>query len=220
MTLQNIRLPASSFRFSIWALVFAAFCFWVATASTWLIHNSTAALGTENVMLNVIFVSVVIATALLFIPAFRSLNLSRIAEAARVKNDAVGTRIAVAGARDQAFITFGWGAFALLVFGFFTFIFMNEAAVGKTFFLLPLMQAKWWLVTTKFFTVNIVVFVFAEILVLVWGLAVALARLMPGAAVSRRSRGTSRRNTGCTSLGIASQEFVLVSLACWRFNIP
>jgi polar amino acid transport system permease protein len=59
---------------------------------------------------------------------------------------------------------------------------MNNVAVGKTFFFLPLMQQKWWLVTKQFFINNIFIFVVAELLVLVWGLVVALARLMPGKA--------------------------------------
>ncbi|MDE2446199.1 MAG: amino acid ABC transporter permease [Alphaproteobacteria bacterium] len=59
---------------------------------------------------------------------------------------------------------------------------MNDAAVGRTFFLLPLMEAKWWLVASKFLSVNLFIIVVAEILVLIWGLIVALARLMPGPA--------------------------------------
>jgi polar amino acid transport system permease protein len=44
------------------------------------------------------------------------------------------------------------------------------------------MREKWWLVTKQFLINNIFIFVAAEILVLVWGLVVALARLMPGPA--------------------------------------
>ena len=57
----------------------------------------------------------------------------------------------------------------------------NNAGVGKTFFYLPLIAEKWWLVVQAFW-VNVKIFVIAEILVLVWGLAVAIARLMPGPA--------------------------------------
>ena len=44
------------------------------------------------------------------------------------------------------------------------------------------MQEKWWQVTKQFFINNIFIFVVAEIFVLIWGLVVALARLMPGPA--------------------------------------
>ena len=94
--------------------------------------------------------------------------------------DAITARIAIAASRDQSWLAFGWGIFALLALGFFAFVFMNETAVGKTFFLLPLLREKWLLVAEKFVFVNIVTFVVAEILVLIWGLIVALARMMPG----------------------------------------
>ena len=176
------RLPKSANSLAIAALVFAGLCLLAAIGSVSLIARAVAALAASSTPLNVIFLATIAITALLFLPALKSLKFAQASEAARVRGDAVDTRIANAAARDQAHITFGWGIFALLVLAFFTFIFMNDSAVGKTFFLLPLMQAKWWLVTWKFITVNIFVFVVAEILVLVWGLGVALARLMPGAA--------------------------------------
>jgi len=91
-------------------------------------------------------------------------------------------RIDTAAARESLSLTFGWGAFALLVMGFIAFIFMNDSAVGRTFFLLPLIHDKFLQVLQRFVFVNIFVFVVAEILVLVWGLVVALARMMPGPA--------------------------------------
>lgn len=97
-------------------------------------------------------------------------------------NDIVQARIDTAAAREQSLLTFGWGVFSLIGLGFICFLLMNDVAVGRTFFLLPLIQAKWWLVAYKFFTVNLFIFVVAEVLVLVWGLVVALARLTPGPA--------------------------------------
>jgi polar amino acid transport system permease protein len=44
-----------------------------------------------------------------------------------------------------------------------------------------LIQSSFWLILRAFW-VNVYIFVVAEILVLVWGLAVAIARLIPGAA--------------------------------------
>ena len=86
-----------------------------------------------------------------------------------------------ASARDWSYLTFGWGAAALVALGFVAFVMANDAAVGQTFFFLPLMLEKWPLVVRAFWN-NIFIFVIAEILVLVWGLVVAIARLMPGPA--------------------------------------
>jgi polar amino acid transport system permease protein len=153
-----------------------------AIGSTSLVRNSIADLGFDSPWWRVGSVAIIAATAMLFRPAVMAWKLARAAAAARAKSNAVDARVATAASREQSHITFGWGVFALLALAFLCFIFMNDAAVGKTFFLLPLMHDKWWIVTWKFITVNIVTFVIAEILVLVWGLIVALARLMPGAA--------------------------------------
>ena len=57
----------------------------------------------------------------------------------------------------------------------------NKVAVGFTFFSLTLIWDSKWLVIKGFLT-NIYIFVVAEILVLIWGLVVAIARLIPGEA--------------------------------------
>ena len=114
--------------------------------------------------------------------SWRGLKLARKATAHLNIGNIVQARIDTSVARDSALITFGWGFFALIFLGFICFVLINNVAVGHTFFLLPLIQAKWWLVTYKFFTVNLFIFVVAEILVLIWGLVVALLRLTPGPA--------------------------------------
>jgi polar amino acid transport system permease protein len=164
------------------ALFFAALCVLAAGGATSLIRNSIAGLGASNWLFELILIPVVLVTAMLFWPATKAWRLANAAKAARLNKNAVQARIATAASKDQSALTFGWGIFALLALGFFVFIFMSETAVGRTFFLLPLLQEKWWLVTQKFITVNIVTFVIAEILVLIWGLIVALARMMPGKA--------------------------------------
>jgi polar amino acid transport system permease protein len=61
------------------------------------------------------------------------------------------------------------------------FVLLNNAEVGKTFFFLPLMLEKWPLVVKAFWN-NVFIFIVAEILVLIWGLIVAILRLLPGPA--------------------------------------
>lgn len=175
-------LPRPPIKLALAALLFAALCVIAALAATSLVRGAIADLQAASWGWELVFVPVILATAMLFLPAGRALLLARRAAASGQAGDAVDTRIATAASRDQSAIAFGWGVFALLVLAFACFIFMNDAAVGKTFFLLPLLIDKWWQVTAKFISVNIVTFVVAEILVLIWGLVVALARMMPGAA--------------------------------------
>ncbi len=182
MTMPRSNMPAPADHWVIAAIVAACLCLLASLASMRLVLGAITDLGAAQSVFYVIAILIVAATAVLFWPALQSFQSNRVAFYARAGNDAVQARIATAVARDKAQITLGWSVFTLLVVGFLSFIFMNDVAVGRTFFLLPLMQSKWWLVASKFITVNIFVFVVAEILVLIWGLMVALMRLMPGPA--------------------------------------
>ncbi|MCX7347602.1 MAG: amino acid ABC transporter permease [Alphaproteobacteria bacterium] len=179
---QAPSIPPRADGLAIAAILFALFCVLAAFGATGLIRGALEHLGAYSGAWQILFWTVIAAVALLFWPALRALKLARSANAAVAGGDIVTARIDGAASRELGWITFGWGAFALIALGFFSFIVMNDAAVGKTFFYLPLMQEKWWQVTKQFFINNIFIFVVAEILVLVWGLIVALARLMPGPA--------------------------------------
>lgn len=182
MKSPQTHLPKPADRLAIGALVFAGLCVLAALGTVSLVRQSVADLGAARGLHEVLYWGLTIAAAALFWPAWQACQLARKAAAARRSLDAIETRIATAASRDASALTFGWGVFILLVFGFIAFIFMNDTAVGKTFFLLPLIRDKWFLVFSKFVLVNIFVFVVAEIIVLIWGLVVALARLMPGPA--------------------------------------
>ena len=181
-TISPRSLPQRADGLSICALLFVVLCMLVAFNATHLLRGALVSLDAMSIAWQLIFWLAIAVTALLFWPAVRALKESNQARKALASGDVVEARIHVSISREQAWLTFGWGAFALIAFGFASFVMMNTVAVGKTFFLLPLMLDKWWLVTTKFLATNIFIFVAAEILVLVWGLIVALARLMPGPA--------------------------------------
>lgn len=175
-------LPQRADGLAVASLLFALLCVLAAYGSTSLIRGSLEFLGVMDDAWQIAFWAVIAVTAVLFVPALQAYGGSRRAAAALAKNDIVQARIETAASREHGWLTFGWGAFALIALGLAVFVMMNNVAVGKTFFLLPLMQQKWWLVTKQFFINNIFIFVVAEVLVLVWGLVVALARLMPGKA--------------------------------------
>jgi polar amino acid transport system permease protein len=69
----------------------------------------------------------------------------------------------------------------VLILGIGLFIIANKVAVGFTFFSVSLITSSFGLVLKAFWT-NVYIFCVAEILVLVWGLVVAIARLIPGEA--------------------------------------
>jgi polar amino acid transport system permease protein len=166
----------------VFALGFAFFCTWAAYGTWRVVETALGFLGANNLIFSSLGFATVAATATLFIPAIRGFTLSRSAAAALASGDIVKARIDTAAAREKSLITIGWGVFALFALAFICFVLMNEVAVGKTFFLLPLIQAKWWLVTWKFLTVNVYIAFVAEFFVLIWGLVVAFGRLTPGPA--------------------------------------
>ncbi len=164
------------------AILFAILCILAALYTIGLAQAALMQLGVTSFVWNLVFVAAMGAVLMLFWPAWQAWRLAGSTRKQLTTNNLVQARIDTAAAREFAFLTFGWGFFALIVLGLVCFVLMNNVAVGKTFFLIPLMQAKWWLVTQKFIVNNLYIFIVAEILVLVWGLIVALARLMPGRA--------------------------------------
>jgi len=175
-------LPRRTDGLSLAALLFAGFCVLCAWGATRIVGAALAHLQIDQgaVWFSIFFL-VIAATAVVFWPAWRSWRFSARARSALHAGDIVEARIDAAAAREWSYLTFGWGTAALVILAFASFIMANNAGVGKTFFYLPLIAEKWWLVVQAFW-VNVKIFVIAEILVLVWGLAVAIARLMPGPA--------------------------------------
>ena len=163
------------------AILFALLVVIAAWMATRAVGAALDHLGVNGGGWTAIFAVIIAGAAVLFWPAIRSWLSARRANAALSRNDIVEARIDTASAREWAYLTFGWGAAALVFLAFCAFVMANEAGVGKTFFFLPLILEKWPLVVKAFWN-NIFIFVVAEILVLVWGLVVAIARLMPGPA--------------------------------------
>jgi polar amino acid transport system permease protein len=175
-------LPRRTDGLSLAALLFAGFCVLCAWGATRVVGAALDHLQIDQgaVWFSIFFL-VIAATAVVFWPAWRSWRFSVRARSALRDGDIVEARIDAASAREWSYLTFGWGVAALVALAFASFIMANNAGVGKTFFYLPLIVEKWWLVVQAFW-VNVKIFVIAEILVLIWGLAVAIARLMPGPA--------------------------------------
>ncbi len=178
----SVKNPNDATRISLTAVWFAGLCVVATFGATALVRIALRGLDFYGLGWELLFGAVLLLSALTFLPALRALRKSAVARAALSRNDLAEMRIATSEARDSAWLTFGWGSFGLVALAFICFILTNDAAVGKTFFFLPLMSEKWWLVTKSFFLNNLFIFVVAEILVLAWGLVVALARMLPGPA--------------------------------------
>lgn len=127
-----------------------------------------------------ILVVLSVASLIILLPAYRSIESARRGRAARIAGDLVEARVRGAESRTWSWFTLGYAAAVSPVLLFVIFLVANEVAVGKTFFFLPLMGESFHLVWDAF-KLNVKIFCIAEVLVLVWALIVAIARLIPGA---------------------------------------
>ena len=122
-----------------------------------------------------------LAATCLMLPAVRSLQIAGRAKTALEAGDVIGARVASAAARGLAWYSFGFAGALILILLIIQFLIANDLAVSRTFFLLPLIANTFILVLKAFWT-NVYIFVIAEVLVLIWGLMIAMARLAPGPA--------------------------------------
>jgi polar amino acid transport system permease protein len=120
-----------------------------------------------------------IASLALLLAPYRALQAAKRGRAARLAGDIIAARVQGATARTWCWYTFGYAAAILLVLAIALFIVLNDVAVGRTFFFLPLIFDSFGLVFQAFW-VNVFIFCVAELFVLVWALIVAIARLVPG----------------------------------------
>ena len=135
----------------------------------------------SDVWVNAIVVLLALLSIAIVVPLVRALRwCSRIRDAA-ARRDLAAARSARSAARDQCFITLGYALAQLVVIVAFQFLLVNHQAVAKTFFLVPLMVKTFPLVLAAFW-MNVKISIIAEILVLTWGLIVALAMFAPGVA--------------------------------------
>jgi polar amino acid transport system permease protein len=84
-------------------------------------------------------------------------------------------------ARERAFVALGVSTMLLVILAVLTLITMNDGAVANTFFRWELM-AKSALDVVQAFGVNIFIAVVAQVFVLIFGLLLAIGRMLPGKA--------------------------------------
>jgi polar amino acid transport system permease protein len=134
-----------------------------------------------DVSANVVTVLLALLSIAIALPLLRAVRWSKRIHAAAARRDLVQARVARSAARDQCFITLGYALAQLVVIVALQFLLINHEAVAKTFFQIPLMVKTFPLVLSAFW-MNVKIAVVTEILVLIWGLFVALAMFAPGAA--------------------------------------
>jgi polar amino acid transport system permease protein len=113
-------------------------------------------------------------------PALRALFLSYRSAQALAAGSVVDARLKAARSRESAWTTLGMMLTAWCLLAVVELLTVNNNAVQQTFFNWTIIQAS-WLEIAKAIRINLLIAVIAQALVLVFGLVLALARLLPGA---------------------------------------
>ena len=145
------------------------------------VRDALQTLAVDSQAFDILLLALGIAFLALLLPAGRSLTAARQARTALAAGELTTARVATAKSRGLAWFTFGFAGALALLLTVVQFLLANDLAVSRTFFRLPLIISSFGLVLDAFWT-NVYIFVVAELLVLVWGLVVAVARLAPGPA--------------------------------------
>lgn len=173
--------PRDATVWALTALVIAVLAVAASWSTVWNVYNVLVAAKSDGPVVLALLALCGLAVLALLWPAVQSFRLSREAKAALAGNDLIRARVATAALRQASYTTLGYAAVVMILVTAAQFFIANDLAVSRTFLNIPLILSSFGLIA-KAFLINIYVFVVAEILVLVWGLIVAIARLIPGEA--------------------------------------
>lgn len=180
----RVREPGSATRDTSATVLLAATLTWLLTTgiAVWTaVAVAPIAHGVWRLVISVALWSVVCFAVANVLPVVRGARLRREALAAERAEDLTRMRAARHRATQAGWTTMGLCIPALLLAVFAQFLAANDHAVQATFFDAPFMMKSLEKVAVGFLQ-NIEIAVLAEILVLAWGLLIALARMMPGEA--------------------------------------
>jgi polar amino acid transport system permease protein len=173
----------------------AAFCL-VLIAFAWFvllqIRLSFLQAKTHNAIVDIALTLVAVVPIAVFAFVQQGLLQASRSTQARRLQDLTQCRVANAASRSASWSAIGYAFAGVIVFALMLFVVVNDLAVGRTFFNLQVIWPKTWsgpeftsspltLISLAFLK-NIVIFLIAEVLVLIWGLLIAIARLVPGEA--------------------------------------
>lgn len=161
----------------------AVVCFFLVARGLWLTsrqaYQDAILLDVQPVLASAILGIAVICILLLCWPALQTILRTQDARRAVEADQLIEARVATAKALDYAQYTIGFSVFAAVIVALAQFLLTNDLAVSKTF-LSPSLVWQSFPLILKAFWVNIYIFLIAELCVLIWGLVVAIARLVPG----------------------------------------
>jgi polar amino acid transport system permease protein len=123
----------------------------------------------------------VVVSLYAWVPSIRAFGAARKRSALLAKGELVPARRMAAAGREEALISMGWATANVIVAMLLVFVLANGGGVATTFFNLADIKLSFHEVVHAFWT-NIWVACVSEVLVLIFGLLVAIVRMLPGRA--------------------------------------
>ncbi|MGC1579481.1 MAG: amino acid ABC transporter permease [Beijerinckiaceae bacterium] len=173
--------PRNPTRRAVAAAIIGVLAVAAAAATLLDLRDALASLDVSGIATDLsLFALGIIAAAVPLVPALLGLARAGQSRLRLNEGDVIGARVQAAASRNASSVSLGLAATQILVLLAILFLIANDLAVSRTFFYLPQIRDSLVLIL-KAFWINIYIFMIAEVLVLIWGLAVAIARLAPGA---------------------------------------
>ncbi len=170
--------PAAVVPMAITAVACAVVAFGATAFALVSVHRL---IGSPSVLVTSILWLVAAGAAVPIITAARALLTAPRRAALVTSGDLAGARQVSARGRELAATAMGYALAVLLGAGLLAFITANDGAISTTFLRWEFIKESWEGVT-RAFVINVEVAVGAQILVLVFGLLLAVMRLLPGPA--------------------------------------
>jgi polar amino acid transport system permease protein len=165
-------------------LVLIALLGWLASASLFwngLVDVATLVNPQANALGNFLFTSLAALALLPGIPLYKAANGIRKRAKAVAQGDSSEARHVASVSREHALVTLGFSAGILITGGLLWFVTTNEATIATTFLNPEFIKDSWSGILSAF-VINVQVALGAEVIVLVFGLVIAIMRMLPGRA--------------------------------------
>ncbi|MCX7600550.1 MAG: hypothetical protein N2Z75_01265 [Meiothermus sp.] len=176
---RNPTPPRDGFGFALVALVLAILLMLATGVVMWGVKQTMTANNFQALWTDILLALVALVPLGLLLPASRSLRQSQAARQALQSENLIVARVHSSEAHTWAWFTLGYAGALLLFLLLVLFFIANNVALGRTFFQLELIANSFGLILQAFW-VNVVIFLFAGVFSLIWGLVVAIAKLLPG----------------------------------------
>lgn len=160
------------------ALVLTVACALASAASLRALYQL---LGDPSLPVTLLLGLVAVAALLPVVPALRAFGSARKRRQHLVRGELAAARHAAATGREHAYTGMGYALAAAILAGLVWFATASDGAITSTFLRWEFLQSSFRNVTEAFW-VNVRVAAGAQVLVLVFGLLIAVMRLLPGRA--------------------------------------